>query len=66
MPEGRGGPRAVILGYPAGVSDPSATLVRTSNAVNRPWAALAFAMAFPTALTLAYFVLLAGRQRALV
>jgi membrane protease YdiL (CAAX protease family) len=40
--------------------------VRTSNPVKPPWAALGFAMAFPTALTLAYFVLLAGRQRALV
>jgi membrane protease YdiL (CAAX protease family) len=60
------GPRAVALGYPAGVSEPSATLVRTSNPVKLSWTALGFAMAFPTALTLAYFVLLAGRQQAQV
>lgn len=48
------------------MSEPSATLVRTSNAAKAPWTALGFAMAFPTALTLAYFVLLAGRKGALV
>lgn len=48
------------------MSEPSATLVRNSNAVTPPWTPLGFAMAFPTALTLAYFVLLAGQQRALV
>ncbi len=48
------------------MSEPSATLVLTSNPAKPPWTALGFAMAFPTALTLAYFVLLAGRQRALV
>lgn len=53
--------RAFTLSYPAGVSEPSATVVRTSCPATPPWAALGFAMAFPTALTLTYFVLLAGR-----
>jgi uncharacterized protein len=60
------GHRPVALSYPAGVSESSASLVRTSCPAKPPWAAVGFAMAFPTALTLAYFVLLAGRERALV
>ncbi len=40
--------------------------MRSSFPASPPWAALGFAMAFPTALTLAYFVLLVGRDRTLV
>ncbi len=36
------------------------------GAVGPAWGAIAFAMAFPTALTLSYFVLLAGQPRGLV
>ncbi len=48
------------------MSDASATPGPIAGPARPPWAALGFAMAFPTALTLAYFVLLADRPRALV